>query len=187
MPDGRSRSVHSPNSEILVAPDELRAASGSAGRARGYLPHRWPTWFDPMPLDLAAEPFGPFARSRRLTDAGDIIAVAVPDYTADHVSVLAHVRGFPSRTAGAVSCRRSAGRSTGSYAAGRAPPWPRAHAPALAPVRRRPSRQAGPYRHKRLDARHIKHHDDAFMPAGQRPDLLSQLREQGALNVVPCA
>jgi N-acyl homoserine lactone hydrolase len=80
--------VHFPHSEIFVAPGELRAASGWAGRMRGYLPHRWPSWFDPVPLDLAAEPFGPFARSRLLTDAGDIVAVATPGHTADHVSVV---------------------------------------------------------------------------------------------------
>ena len=80
--------AHFPNSEILVASEELRTASGWAGRIRGYIPNRWPSWFDPMPLDLAAEPFGPFARSRLLTNAGDIVAVATPGHTANHVSVL---------------------------------------------------------------------------------------------------
>jgi N-acyl homoserine lactone hydrolase len=80
--------AHFPNSEILVAPGELRTASGWAGRIRGYLPNRWPSWFDPAPLDLAAESFGPFARSRRLTHAGDIVAVSTPGHTADHVSIL---------------------------------------------------------------------------------------------------
>jgi glyoxylase-like metal-dependent hydrolase (beta-lactamase superfamily II) len=80
--------AHFPNIEILVASGELRTASGWAGRIRGYLPHRWPSWFDPTPLELAAEPFGPFARCRRLTHAEDIVAVATPGHTADHVSVL---------------------------------------------------------------------------------------------------
>jgi len=79
---------HFPHSKILVAPGELRRASGWLGRMRGYLPNRWPLWFDPVPLDLAAEPFGPFAASRRLTEAGDIVAVATPGHTADHVSIL---------------------------------------------------------------------------------------------------
>jgi N-acyl homoserine lactone hydrolase len=79
---------HFPHSEILVAPGELRTASGWPGRMRGYLPDRWPAWFDPVPLDLAAEPFGPFAASRHLTEARDIIAVATPGHTADHVSIL---------------------------------------------------------------------------------------------------
>jgi glyoxylase-like metal-dependent hydrolase (beta-lactamase superfamily II) len=77
-----------PHSVILAAPGELREASGMAGRIRGYLPNRWPSWFDPLPLDLAAEPLGPFTHSRRLTEAGDIIAVATPGHTANHISVL---------------------------------------------------------------------------------------------------
>jgi N-acyl homoserine lactone hydrolase len=80
--------AHFPHSEILVAPGELRTASGWLGRMRGYLPDRWPSWFDPVPLDLAAEPFGPFAASRRLTEAGDVVAVATPGHTANHLSIL---------------------------------------------------------------------------------------------------
>jgi N-acyl homoserine lactone hydrolase len=79
---------HFPHSEILVAPGELRAASGWAGRVRGYLPNRWPSWFDPAPLNLSAEPFGPFGASARLTKVGDVIAVATPGHTASHISVL---------------------------------------------------------------------------------------------------
>jgi glyoxylase-like metal-dependent hydrolase (beta-lactamase superfamily II) len=80
--------AHFPDSEILVAPGELKTASGTIGRLRGYLPHRWPSWFDPKPLNLAAEPSGPFATSRRLTELGDIIAVATPGHTADHISII---------------------------------------------------------------------------------------------------
>ena len=80
--------AHFPNSEILVSSNELRTASGWAGRVRGYLPNRWPSWFDPAPLDLTAGPFGPFALSQRLTRVGDIIAVATPGHTADHISIL---------------------------------------------------------------------------------------------------
>jgi N-acyl homoserine lactone hydrolase len=78
--------AHFPNSEILVAPGELRAASGFMGWMRGYLPNRWPSWFDPVPLDFT-EPFGPFAASKRLTEAGDVLAIATPGHTANHVSV----------------------------------------------------------------------------------------------------
>ena len=55
---------------------------------RGYLPNRWPSWFDPVPLELEPEPFGPFAASRRLTADGTVVAVATPGHTADHISVL---------------------------------------------------------------------------------------------------
>jgi N-acyl homoserine lactone hydrolase len=80
--------AHFPNSEIFVATGELRAAGGWRGWLRGYLPHRWPTWFDPRPLNLADERFGSFSQSRRLTEAGDVIAVTTPGHTPNHVSVL---------------------------------------------------------------------------------------------------
>jgi glyoxylase-like metal-dependent hydrolase (beta-lactamase superfamily II) len=77
-----------PDSEILVSAGELARASGVAGRVRAYLPQRWPSWLDPRPLDLAPEAYGPFARSRRLTARGDVVAVATPGHTPDHVSVI---------------------------------------------------------------------------------------------------
>lgn len=76
------------HSEVLASTAEVERASGLAGRLRGYLPQRWPAAFDPTPLDLAAEPYGPFARSRRLTARGDVIAVPTPGHTPDHLSVI---------------------------------------------------------------------------------------------------
>lgn len=80
--------VHFPHSEILVSPGEIQKAQGLMGMIRGYLPQRWPSWFNPVPLDLDEGPFGPFAASKRLTKAGDVVAVATPGHTANHLSVL---------------------------------------------------------------------------------------------------
>jgi len=80
--------AHFPQTEILVSRGELQTASGWMGRVRGYLPNRWPSWFDPAPLDLGVQPFGPFPASKRLTAAGDVVAVATPGHTANHVSVV---------------------------------------------------------------------------------------------------
>jgi glyoxylase-like metal-dependent hydrolase (beta-lactamase superfamily II) len=77
-----------PTSEILVSPGELERASGIAGRLRGYLPQRWPKHFDPKPLVLDAGRYGPFARSRRLTADGAIVAVSTPGHSPDHLSVV---------------------------------------------------------------------------------------------------
>jgi len=77
-----------PTSEILVSPGELEIASGLAGRLRGYLPERWPKDFDPRPLVLDNAAYGPFARSRRLTGDGAVVAVATPGHTRDHLSVV---------------------------------------------------------------------------------------------------
>jgi glyoxylase-like metal-dependent hydrolase (beta-lactamase superfamily II) len=80
---------HFPNSEILVSPGELRAASGIAGRLNGYLPGRWPSWLDPIPLAFEKTAFGPFKESMRLTKAGDVIALPTPGHTPNHISVAA--------------------------------------------------------------------------------------------------
>jgi glyoxylase-like metal-dependent hydrolase (beta-lactamase superfamily II) len=95
--------AHFPHTEILVSRGELRTASGWMGSLRGYLPNRWPSWFDPVSLDLAAEPFGPFTTSTRLTSAGDVIAVGTPGHTADHVSVLVEDQGITYVLAGDTS------------------------------------------------------------------------------------
>jgi glyoxylase-like metal-dependent hydrolase (beta-lactamase superfamily II) len=95
--------AHFPDSEILASRRELHTARGSMGRLRGYLPNRWPTWFNPTALDLAAEPFGPFAASRSLTRAGDVIAVATPGHTADHLSVIVMKEGITYVLAGDTS------------------------------------------------------------------------------------
>jgi N-acyl homoserine lactone hydrolase len=79
---------HFPDTEIWVARGELQKAQGLIGRIRGYLPQRWPNWFRPVAMDLDDGPFGPFAASKRLTKAGDVVAVATPGHTADHLSVL---------------------------------------------------------------------------------------------------
>ncbi|HZZ62727.1 MAG TPA: N-acyl homoserine lactonase family protein [Roseiarcus sp.] len=76
-----------PSSEILVSPGELKTASGLAGRLRGYLPERWPKSFDPEPLCLEGA-YGAFARSRRLTSDGAVVAVATSGHTRDHISVI---------------------------------------------------------------------------------------------------
>jgi len=50
---------HFPESTILVRRTEYEAAQGFAGRLRGYLPHRWPTWFRPRFLTFGPTPVGP--------------------------------------------------------------------------------------------------------------------------------
>jgi N-acyl homoserine lactone hydrolase len=76
------------SSQILVSPGELKAASGLAGQIRGYLPQRWPKGFDPKPIALAAEPYGPFGGSRRITADGAVVAVPTPGHTGDHLSII---------------------------------------------------------------------------------------------------
>jgi N-acyl homoserine lactone hydrolase len=80
---------HFAGNEILVTRAELDFASGLRGRLRGYVANeRWPTWFDPTPLDLEDDPFGPFPRSLRLTEAGDVTLVPVPGHTPGQIGML---------------------------------------------------------------------------------------------------
>ncbi len=76
-----------PGARVLVSAGERAAAAGVMGRLNGYLPQRWPSHFDPEPLVFADEPYGPFARSRRLTADGALVALPTPGHTPDHVSV----------------------------------------------------------------------------------------------------
>lgn len=79
---------HFPQSEILAAPGETANARGVMGMLRGYLPQRWPSWFDPHALVLDDGAYGPFGASKRLTRDGRVIAVATPGHTPNHISVI---------------------------------------------------------------------------------------------------
>jgi N-acyl homoserine lactone hydrolase len=61
----------------------------SAGASAATSPNkRWPAWFDPTLVELEPTPFGPFPRSLRLTEAGDVILVPVPGHTPGQIGVL---------------------------------------------------------------------------------------------------
>jgi len=75
-------------------PRELSRAKGIGGRVQGYLPHRWPKWWNPEPLRFESLSLGPFREAMRLTTRGDVLAVPTPGHTPGHVSVI--VRGEPS-------------------------------------------------------------------------------------------
>ena len=94
---------HFPDSNILVSGDDLRLASGFSGRLRGYLPHRWPDWFNPTPIAFEHEPFGPFDRVHPVTQAGDVVIVPTPGHTPHHVSVIVETEGVSYFLAGDAS------------------------------------------------------------------------------------
>jgi N-acyl homoserine lactone hydrolase len=79
---------HFPDTDILLSSDEIELASGTMGKLRGFLPHRWPDWFDPTVIEFKREPFGPFPESMALTEAGDVRIVPTGGHTAGHVSVV---------------------------------------------------------------------------------------------------
>ena len=79
--------AHFPNTEIFAARGEIDAASGWGGRLNGYLPQRWPNFFDPKPVDFTCGGLGPFEESHTVTKAGDVIALPLPGHTANHLGV----------------------------------------------------------------------------------------------------
>jgi N-acyl homoserine lactone hydrolase len=80
--------AHFPHSEILVHRREFDSACGFMGKLRGYLPHRWPSWFRPRLFEFSENAFGPFPRSVQVTEAGDVTIVATPGHTNGHSSVI---------------------------------------------------------------------------------------------------
>ena len=64
------------------------------GRIQGYLPHRWPKWWQPSFIRFDNGPVGPFEKSMSLTRQGDVLIVPTPGHTPHHVSVV--VCGSPS-------------------------------------------------------------------------------------------
>jgi N-acyl homoserine lactone hydrolase len=86
--------IHLSGSTVWVSQAEFTRASGWGGRLQGYLPHRWPKWFEPEFIRFDSEPFGPFDQSMSLTRRGDVIVVPTPGHTPSHVSVI--VCGSPS-------------------------------------------------------------------------------------------
>jgi glyoxylase-like metal-dependent hydrolase (beta-lactamase superfamily II) len=68
---------HFPRSRIFVADGEYRNALGLWGKLNGYLPHRWPEWFAPVPIPFTPAAFGGFAKSFPVTTAGDVVVVII--------------------------------------------------------------------------------------------------------------
>ncbi len=86
--------THVVGSKTWVHPEEWKAAQGLPGQLRGYLPNRWPKWWQPEFLQFQDRPVGPFARSATLGASEEILAIPTPGHTPAHVSVL--VQGSPS-------------------------------------------------------------------------------------------
>src|SRR5262249_24418788 len=86
--------AHLTGSRIWVARPEFERAQGWGGRIQGYLPHRWPKWWQPEWIQFEDRRIGPFEQSMALTKAEDVLIVPTPGHTPHHVSVI--VRCSPS-------------------------------------------------------------------------------------------
>src|SRR5262249_45226019 len=61
---------------------------------QGYLPHRWPKWWQPELIRFEPRSFGPFEEAMPLTRRRDVLIIPTPGHTPHHVSVV--VCGDPS-------------------------------------------------------------------------------------------
>lgn len=86
--------AHVVNCRTWLHPVEWHRAKGLGGQVRGYLPHRWPQWWNPQPLRFESSGFGPFRERMLLTRRGDVFVLPTPGHTPGHVSVV--VQGAPS-------------------------------------------------------------------------------------------
>ena len=84
---------HLRHGEHVVTRAELAFASGAKGRVRGYVNGHWPTWFHPAGVEIDGPPFGPFAHSLPLTEAGDVVLLPTPGHTPGHASVAVRTEG----------------------------------------------------------------------------------------------
>lgn len=94
---------HFPTSEIFVSGKDFQLASGFVGKLLGYLPHRWPEWFNPTPIPFEHERFGPFEQMYKVTKANDIIIVPTSGHTPGHISVVVKSEGINYFLAGDTS------------------------------------------------------------------------------------
>src|SRR5580658_346883 len=86
--------AHLTNARSWVSEQEFDRASGLGGRIQGYLPHRWPRWWQPSFIRFDHGAFGPFENSMSLTKQGDVLILPTPGHTPHHVSVV--VCGSPA-------------------------------------------------------------------------------------------
>lgn len=78
---------HFPHAEVLVHRPEFEFAKTFQGKMR-YQPKLWPSSFDPTLYDLEAEPYGPFAHSKTVTDRRDVRLVPIPGHSIAQVAAI---------------------------------------------------------------------------------------------------
>jgi len=85
---------HVVGSRTWVHEAEWTAARGLMGQLKGYLPHRWPKWWQPNMLQFRDATVGPFTKSAAISPDEEILVLPTSGHTPAHVSVL--VQGSPS-------------------------------------------------------------------------------------------
>lgn len=82
---------HFPESKIYVHMPEYQRTRGFQGRVDGYLPHRMPKWFSPIPIEFNDEKIVSFEKSWKVTSKGDVRVAPTFGHTPAHVSVIVEI------------------------------------------------------------------------------------------------
>lgn len=82
-----------PGAEVIVSTVEWERSLGVAGRLRGYVPQHWPLG-EPVLVDLAGPPVGPFPGSFDVAGDGRLLVVPTPGHTPGHVSLVVRDSAF---------------------------------------------------------------------------------------------
>lgn len=78
---------HFPNSEVLVHRTEWEDRRKKLAYEWKHQLETWATSLQPTLYDLVAKDYGPFDRSLRLTEGGDVVVLPIPGHTRGHVGI----------------------------------------------------------------------------------------------------
>jgi N-acyl homoserine lactone hydrolase len=76
--------------EVLVSRAEWQCATDQRARLRGYLPQYLPAGLDPVLIDFAGPPLGPFGASHDITGDGSLVLVPTPGHTPGHMALIVY-------------------------------------------------------------------------------------------------
>ncbi len=74
--------------DVIVSRAEWEHGHGWRGRARGYVPQRWPDTVTPHLVEPAGPSLGPFRSTLDLAGDGRLVIVPLPGHTAGHLGLL---------------------------------------------------------------------------------------------------
>ena len=96
---------HFPHNRIL-ATDECFRFAKRMGSLAGAIPHRWPVWFNPEPLEFSGPAVGPFTRCAPVTKDGSVFAIETPGRMRGHVCIVARTEDMTYVLAGDMTYRQ---------------------------------------------------------------------------------
>jgi len=92
-PDHAGGMGNFPDAKVLIHRPEYAFAATSIGKARFQARMLWPSGFNPTLYDLDPDAYGPFPRSKQLSDSGDVRVIPLPGHSVGQVGVVVEADG----------------------------------------------------------------------------------------------